>query len=36
MSCLRAGNRAPEVMSVLCSARLNGLDPCTHLRDVLD
>ncbi|WP_425261983.1 IS66 family transposase [Rubrivivax sp. RP6-9] len=32
---LRAGQRAAAVMSLVHSARINGLDPCAHLRDVL-
>ncbi|MET3513375.1 transposase [Pseudacidovorax sp. 1753] len=32
---LRAGKRAAAVMSLLHSARLNGLDPYTYLKDVL-
>lgn len=32
---LRAGKGAAAVMSLLHSARLNGLDPYTYLKDVL-
>ena len=32
---LRAGQRAAAVMSLIQSARLNGLDPYTYLKDVL-
>jgi transposase len=33
---LRAGQRAAAVMSLVHSARINGLDPYAYLRDVLD
>ena len=33
---LRAGKRAAAVMSLVHSARLNGLDPYAYLRDVLE
>jgi len=33
---LRAGRRAAAVMSLVHSARLNGLDPYVYLRDVLE
>ncbi len=33
---LRAGKRAAAVMSLLHSAKLNGLDPHAYLRDVLE
>ena len=33
---LRGGQRAAAVMSLIQSARLNGLDPCAYLRDVLE
>jgi transposase len=33
---LRAGQRAAAAMSLLHSARLNGLDPYAYLRDVLE
>jgi hypothetical protein len=33
---LRAGKRAAAVMSLIHSAKLNELDPCAYLRDVLD
>jgi len=33
---LRAGKRAAAVMSLIHSAKLNGLDPCAYLRDVLE
>ena len=33
---LRAGKRAAAVMSLVHSARLNGRDPYTYLRDVLE
>lgn len=33
---LRAGQRAAAVMSLVHSARLNGHDPYTYLRDVLE
>jgi len=32
---LRAGQRAAAVMSLVQSARMNGLDPYVYLRDVL-
>ena len=32
---LRAGQRAAAVMSLLQSARLNGLDPYSYIKDVL-
>ena len=32
---LRAGQRAAAVMSLLQSARLNGLDPYSFIKDVL-
>ncbi len=33
---LRAGKRAAAAMSLIHSAKLNGLDPYAYLRDVLD
>lgn len=33
---LRAGKRAAAVMSLIQSARLNGLDPWVYLKDVLE
>jgi hypothetical protein len=33
---LRAGKRAAAVMSLIHSAMLNGLDPYTYLRSVLE
>jgi hypothetical protein len=33
---LRAGKRAAAVMGLLHSARLNGYDPYTYLKDVLE
>lgn len=33
---LRAGKRAAAVMSLVHSAKLNGLDPYVYLRDVLE
>jgi hypothetical protein len=33
---LRAGKRAAAVMSLIHSAKLNGLDPCAYMRDVLE
>ncbi len=33
---LRAGRRAAAIMSLIQSARLNGLDPYAYLRDVLE
>jgi len=33
---LRAGKRAVAVMSLIHSAKLNGLDPYAYLRDVLE
>lgn len=33
---LRAGKRAAAVMSLIHSARINGLDPYTYIRDVLE
>jgi len=33
---LRAGKRAAAVMSLIHSAKLNGLDPYTYIRDVLE
>ena len=33
---LRAGKRAAAVMSLIHSAKLNGLDPYAYMRDVLD
>jgi len=33
---LRAGKRAAAVMSLIHSAKLNGLDPYAYLRDVLE
>ena len=33
---LRAGKRAAAIMSLVHSARLNGLDPYAYLRDVLE
>ena len=32
---LRAGQRAAAIMSLIQSARLNGHDPYTYLKDVL-
>ena len=32
----RAGKRAAAIMSLIQSARLNGLDPYAYLKDVLD
>ena len=32
---LRAGQRAAAVMSLIQSAKLNGHDPCTYMKDVL-
>ena len=32
---LRSGQRAAAVMSLIQSARMNGLDPYAYLRDVL-
>ncbi len=32
---LRSGKRAPAIMSLIQSARLNGHDPHTYLKDVL-
>ena len=34
-SSLRAGKRAAAVMSLIHSAKLNGLDPYAYIRDVL-
>jgi len=34
--CLRAGSRAAAVMSLVHSAKLNGLEPHAYLRDVLE
>lgn len=33
---LRAGKRAAAAMSLMQSARLNGLDPWAYLKDVLE
>jgi hypothetical protein len=33
---LRAGKRAATVMSLIHSAKLNGLDPYAYIRDVLE
>lgn len=33
---LRAGKRAAAVMNLIHSAKLNGLDPYTYMRDVLE
>jgi len=33
---LRAGKRAAAVISLLHSARINGLDPYAYFKDVLD
>lgn len=33
---LRAGQRAAAVMSLIQSAKLNGLDPYAYLRDVME
>ena len=33
---LRAGKRAVAVMSLVHSARINGLDPYAYLKDVLE
>lgn len=33
---LRAGKRAAAVMSLIHSAKLNGVDPYAYLRDVLE
>jgi len=33
---LRAGKRAAAMMSLIHSAKLNGLDPYVYLRDVLE
>jgi transposase len=33
---LRAGQRAANVMSLIQSAKLNGLDPYRYLKDVLE
>lgn len=33
---LRAGKRAAAVMSLVHSAKINGLDPYAYLRDVLE
>jgi hypothetical protein len=33
---LRAGKRAAAVMSLIHSAKLNGLDPYAYMRDVLE
>jgi len=33
---LRAGKRAAAMMSLIQSAKLNGLDPYAYLRDVLE
>ena len=32
---LRVGQRPAAVMSLIQSAKLNGLDPCAYLKDVL-
>lgn len=32
---LRAGKRAAAVMRLIHSAKLNGIDPCLYIRDVL-
>lgn len=36
VSSLRAGKRAATVISLIQSAKLNGLDPYAYLRDVLE
>jgi hypothetical protein len=33
---LRAGQRAAAIMSLIGSAKMNGLDPYAYLRDVLE
>jgi transposase len=33
---LRAGKRAAAIMSLIHSARMNGLEPHAYLRDVLE
>lgn len=33
---MRAGKRAAAVMSLIHSAKLNGLDPYAYLRDILE
>ena len=33
---LRSGQRAANVMSLIQSAKINGLDPLAYLRDVLE
>jgi len=33
---LRGGQRAAAIMSLIQSARMNGLDPHAYLKDVLD
>ena len=33
---LRAGQRAAAIMSLIGSAKMNGLDPYEYLRDVLE
>jgi hypothetical protein len=33
---LRAGQRAAAIMSLIGSAKMNGLDPYIYLRDVLE
>jgi transposase len=33
---LRAGQRAPVIMSLIQSAKLNGHDPYRYLKDVLE
>lgn len=33
---LRAGQRAAAIMSLIQSAKLNGLDPYAYLKDVMD
>ncbi|KGE05313.1 Mobile element protein [Pseudohaliea rubra DSM 19751] len=35
-SSLRSGQRAANVMTLIQSAKINGLNPQAHLRDVLD
>lgn len=32
---LGSGKRAPAIMSLIQSVRLNGHDPCAYLKDVL-
>ncbi|GMV44917.1 MAG: hypothetical protein AMXMBFR66_03150 [Pseudomonadota bacterium] len=33
---MRAGQRAAAIMSLIGSAKMNGLDPYAYLRDVLE